>query len=99
MIAGVGGIISSAKKLTKSSTRWLVDALVQKNAESGYTRASREIVGRIVQEGETDMLITATMTAFTVTLGARTIEGCVGIEEACVGGSIHNQLMNTIGGK
>ena len=76
MIAGVwGGIISSAKILSRSSALLLIGALVPNDTGRGRTRVSRGMVGRFVQDCELIELLMATKTTLASAFGASVVEG------------------------
>ena len=60
--------------LATISTLLLVGALVSKDSGSGFTHASRKMVGKVAKEGDTDMLFTETTTAIATVLGTRAME-------------------------
>ena len=60
--------------LATSSTLLLVGALVSKDSGSGFTHARWKMVGKVANEGDTDMLFTEITTALATVLGTRAME-------------------------
>lgn len=57
------------------------------------------MVGRVIHVGDAYILLVAMTATLTATRGDRAIEGCKGIDEFRIGGSMHEPSMDTMKAK